>query len=589
MMKCGLQPSSGSVGLLTCPTCCTDGNTITLPKSPLILQHNSDLSVTDLIDPCNLLSSSSESDDSSILSFDDEFEMSKFQNFEILDESPVHLVSHNLDDCQNFKMESDYQDVNPPPISNNDGGSTNQNDIMSMLSLISNRMMSSIQDMQSQLVQTDLKFTQALERINDENEKFKIEIRSEVQRLGTNTMSSPITSSSSIPTQSNAPQAAPMLLSSSLPSLSSSPPSSVDFQMQMMTMLSETFSKLTTIVGETKSADTKSDWPKFGGDTKKFKHWYLAIVAQLSLAPWKEFYDSMTNNIIKTTSNMSLNEKLYAKLLISLEGQVFQDMVSRKHLHGNGLLLLSELSQTYRPSHVPEVTAAKTVEFWSTLKRLPYETVDAYYNRFQSVLDDLEEAGEPIPVHSVVRQFIFTLGSDFTPIQNNHRIGLLPDEWKTTDWPTLLVLCRNYANSVRPQGQRQKGESTDFDTNPSLDRTAHHKKIKQWFMNPVKFRAEMEAEQAKFAGKCLYHLTKSHPTYDCYIKKECDKVLAARMNTTKTTSPSTGQLRNIKEDCIEEIPDAEETSEILPEDTNDTNESDLYYFSCIKNHYLRLV
>jgi len=24
--------------------------------------------------------------------------MSKFQNFEILDESPVHLVSHNLDD-----------------------------------------------------------------------------------------------------------------------------------------------------------------------------------------------------------------------------------------------------------------------------------------------------------------------------------------------------------------------------------------------------------------------------------------------------------------------------------------------------------
>jgi hypothetical protein len=51
-----------------------------------------------------------------------------------------------------------------------------------------------------------------------------------------------------------------------------------------------------------------------------------------------------------------------------------------------------------------------------------------------------------------MRQFIFTLGSDFTQIQNNFRIGLLPDEWKTQDWPSLLVLCRNYAHSVRPQG-----------------------------------------------------------------------------------------------------------------------------------------
>jgi len=102
-------------------------------------------------------------------------------------------------------------------------------------------------------------------------------------------------------------------------------------------------------------------------------------------------------------------------------------MVSQKHLRANGLLLLKELSQTYRPSHVPEVKAAKTVEFWSTLKRLPYETVDTYYNQFQTLLDDLEEAGEPIPAQSAIHQFIFTLGPDFAPIQNNHQIGLLPD------------------------------------------------------------------------------------------------------------------------------------------------------------------
>jgi hypothetical protein len=153
---------------------------------------------------------------------------------------------------------------------------------------------------------------------------------------------------------------------------------------------------------------------------------------------------------------------------------VFQDMVSRKHLRGNGLFLLTELSQTYRPSHVPEVTAAKTVEFWSTMKRQSHESVDTYYNRFQSLLDDLEEAGEPIPRQSAIGQFLFTLGPDFGPIQNNFHIRLLPDSWKTTDWPMLLVLCRDYANSVRPQGH--KNESSN-DT--SFDRAAHHKKVKQ--------------------------------------------------------------------------------------------------------------
>jgi hypothetical protein len=139
-------------------------------------------------------------------------------------------------------------------------------------------------------------------------------------------------------------------------------------------------------------------------------------------------------------------KKLYAKLLLWLEGQVFQDMVARKNLRANGLLLLHELSQTYRPSHVPEVTAAQTVEFRSTMKRMQHESDDQFYNRFQSLLGDLEEAGEPIPTRIAIRQFIFTLGSDFAPIQSNFRIGLLPDAWKTTDWPVLLVLCRDYAN-----------------------------------------------------------------------------------------------------------------------------------------------
>jgi len=444
------------------------------------------------------------------MSSDDEFEISNFEIFEIPDCTPERSIPHNLEITRVSKMESDCKESGQQ-LFKTDNGSSNQDNIMQMLNLIS---MDTIQDLQCQMVQNNLKFTAELQKISQENETFRQAVTADVQRLSSmmNTLPPVSVVPSTILISGSMSSPALIIPSSGASSVVPSSTSPQDFQQQMLSMLNNTFSKLTTVMKESKSSDSKADWPKFNGDTKKFKHWHLAIIAQLSLAPWKELYDPTTNTLLKTTTNTSLNEKLYAKILLCLEGQVFQDMVARKHLRANGLLLLTELSQTYRPSHVPEVTAAKTVEFWSTLKRSSHESVDAYYNRFQALLDDLEEAGEPIPIHSAIRQFIFTLGNDFATIQNNYRIGLLPDEWKTTDWPSLLVLCRDYANSVRPYGLKQ--DSTSDRDGSSFDRSAHHKKVKQWFLNPVKFKAEMEAEQQKHVGKCLYHLTKSHPTCD---------------------------------------------------------------------------
>ena len=73
----------------------------------------------------------------------------------------------------------------------------------------------------------------------------------------------------------------------------------VDFQMQMLAVLNNTFSQLSTVISDTssvlkdakiamtesKSSDAKSEWMKFSGDSKKFMSWYLAVMAQLSIAP----------------------------------------------------------------------------------------------------------------------------------------------------------------------------------------------------------------------------------------------------------------------------------------------------------------
>ena len=56
---------------------------------------------------------------------------------------------------------------------------------------------------------------------------------------------------------------------------------------------------------------------------------------------------------------------------------------------------MQDLVQTYKPRNVPEIIAAKTVEFWGSTKRLPSESIDSYYNHFQELPDDLSDVYKP--------------------------------------------------------------------------------------------------------------------------------------------------------------------------------------------------
>jgi hypothetical protein len=313
-------------------------------------------------------------------------------------------------------------------------------------------------------------------------------------------------------------------------------------------------------------------------------------MAQLSLPPWTPLYDSVKNGIVPTTSDNQLNGKLYAKLLVCLEGQAMKNMISRKHLCANGLMLLQELHHMYKPKNVPEAFAAKTAEFWSKMKKANSETIDFYYNRFHELLDEINDFRETVTKGDAIRYFIFTLGSNFESIQNNYCINNLPQAWITDDWPTLLILCRDYYNSLHPNGPPTKKES-QFGDNviaSKQDRLSHQEKIKSWFMNPGKFKKELESEQQKYVGKCIYHLCDTHPTMHCNVKRECAKLLATKTSAA-SSSAETGQLRHITDELFENA--TSESEDVVDSDvlTNDTNEASLHYFACVTNHYLRLI
>jgi hypothetical protein len=183
------------------------------------------------------------------------------------------------------------------------------------------------------------KITRNFQQVVDEHDDFRLEVRTELDELrrliNTNCVSQkssststsvPVVSTSSIPQVSNRSEPQPV---STLSATLASTNSSQDLQTQMMLLMTESFSKLSTAFSEGKH-ETKSEWPKFNGDAKRFRSWYLGIMTQISLPPWQEFYDSVTHDIVSTMSNSSI---------LALEGSAYKNFVSRKHLRANGLLL----------------------------------------------------------------------------------------------------------------------------------------------------------------------------------------------------------------------------------------------------------
>jgi hypothetical protein len=161
---------------------------------------------------------------------------------------------------------------------------------------------------------------------------------------------------------------------------------------------------------------------------------------------------------------------------------------------------------------------------------------------------------------------------------------------QTEDWPTIFVVCRNFHHSVKPQGTLSQPSKNNFASH-NVDRITHQKKVKEWFLNPTKYCKELAAEQRFYPNKCIYHLSDTHCTADCHIKKKCEKMgLDQKQRNSQPNSPGTqtGQLRHITKEHFEDA-----TSDFIPEvdesNGNDTNKESLLYFTRISNHYLRMV
>jgi hypothetical protein len=142
------------------------------------------------------------------------------------------------------------------------------------------------------------KISRDFSRVIEDNETFKSDVRAELdgirqlldcyqitsdpQRMPSRSNSTPDVHH--ISTRTNIQHHTPSSTSSPAVALSVSPVPDNDPQTNLMSLLTETFTKLTATLSD-KKEEFKYEWPKFSGDQKKFRAWYMAIVTQLSLPP----------------------------------------------------------------------------------------------------------------------------------------------------------------------------------------------------------------------------------------------------------------------------------------------------------------
>jgi hypothetical protein len=101
-------------------------------------------------------------------------------------------------------------------------------------------------------------------------------------------------------------------------------------------------------------------------------------------------------------------------------------------------------------------------------------------------------------------------------------------------------------------------------------------------LNPTNYFREIEASHHRYPGQCIYHLSKTHLTSSCFIKRDCEKLLAEGPSSSPQVSsspPTSICLRHITDETFKDASTDELLADYEDSSTNDTNDAVLAYFA----------
>jgi hypothetical protein len=172
---------------------------------------------------------------------------------------------------------------------------------------------------------------------------------------------------------------------------------------------------------------SKQPFPLFDGESGNFRDWRVRFLAVISVSELQPLWDESSNSLVKygvfleDGNFKKYDRQLFARLLTALPKSC--SFVQSSEFNSRGLALWHTLLEDYDSSGGVHNTDVLMPAFYS-ISRDTHESVDAYWNRFQALVEDIQKdpSAPKLDRSHLRRHFLTTLGGD--------DFGFLKTDWE---------------------------------------------------------------------------------------------------------------------------------------------------------------
>jgi hypothetical protein len=182
MARGGLQTSTSSVPLPFHSLTCNNAITVTSESTEIASSVTESLPLSELVEKSHLLSPVLDIDRPFSSSLDSNFELLEFENSKLSSRSLSFENITTLPLSQFSNMETDCKEESNASLMPKASASSND-EILQVLTAISSQMIVGHQDLQNQLISSNQQLQTGLQRVREDNENFKREMRLESAML----------------------------------------------------------------------------------------------------------------------------------------------------------------------------------------------------------------------------------------------------------------------------------------------------------------------------------------------------------------------------------------------------------------------
>ena len=148
-----------------------------------------------------------------------------------------------------------------------------------------------------------------------------------------------------------------------------------------------------------------------------FKTWQAQIIAFIAgdkdLHPLIVSESGKLDRLIRHTTDTSRNRALYNRLAPCILAATAAPYIKRNGIAGQGIQLFYLLDSVFI-DRSPAAKQSRITTFLTSIQRSPTEPIDAYYNRYSTLLADIDDdTGFHISSDQVRERFLRTLGGQY--------------------------------------------------------------------------------------------------------------------------------------------------------------------------------